>query len=221
MMTNIVIPVLIGLLIINTLISCFLQYLGSYENMYRFTSKLKLAIIHPTLVLDYAKEILHNDIQRAVGNFQAQNLKDSCKYKLNELFKYVTKDILNLQNPLTGNTCLLEAYSKGFYDLVKQMEEKGADPKIKNKAGKNVESCEKRNKIKEFTEKKQTWKNEIFYYEVLTDQDKCKVILRDEDKVNGKIYWSLEINDTTDPLKINTFFAFGMKRVNFWKVQMS
>jgi ankyrin repeat protein len=238
LMTNIVIPVLIGLLIINTLFSCFLQYLGSYENMYKFTSNFKFTFIHPTLIIDCAKEDFYSDIQKAVTRVKEAQIQDRCRSKgqkdtktvnyyknavitvepatfQDSLLKDSTKDILNQQNPITGNTCLLEAYTSGSYELVEKMREKGADPKIKNKVGKNVESCEKRNKIKEFTEKKQTWKNEIFYYEVLTDQDKCKIILRDEDKVNGNIYWSLEIKDTTDPLKINTFFAFGNEACKF------
>jgi ankyrin repeat protein len=224
LLTFIIAPILISLLAFNIIFSNIPQILGSYESMY------KLTIIHPTLIMDCAKEEFYANIQnaqiqdgdRSKGHkgllIDAKKEKEkitvekthvNCKSKLDSLLKDLTKDVLNQQNPITGNTCLLEAYTSGSYELVKKMKEKGADPKIKNKTGKNVESFEKRNKIKEFTEQKRTWKNEVFYYEVLTDQDKCKIILRDEDKVNGNIYWSLEIKDTTDPLKINTFFAFG------------
>jgi ankyrin repeat protein len=198
LLTFIIAPILIGLLAFNIFFSYIPQILGSYETMY------KLTIIHPTLIMDYAKEEFYKKIQN-----EQTITKVDYKSKLVNLLKDSTKDIMNQQNPITGNTCLLDIYYEGCYELVKEMIEKGADPKIKNKAGKSVESYQKRDKIEEITEKKRTWKNETFVYEVVKKEKKCKIILRDEDKSNGNIYWNLDFEETKDPLIINYVLAFG------------
>jgi hypothetical protein len=206
LLTVIITPILIGLLALNIFISCSLQLLGSYENMYKLTSKYKwTTIIHPTLVLDYAKESIYEEIQNAAEPIKKVN----CRSRLDNLLKDLTKDILNQQNSYTGNTCFLDVYVKGFYELAREMEKIGADPKIKNKAGKSVESCQSTAKLEEFTEKKRTWKNETFVYEVVKNDKKYRILLRDEDENNGKIYWSLDFEETTDPFKINSVLAFG------------
>jgi ankyrin repeat protein len=190
-------PTLIVFLFLNIVLSTVLQFLGSYENMFQITMG---KIIHPTVIFDFLEEIFEKSIRFA------DNTIPTKRSKFKSLLSIVTRETLNQQNPLTGNTSLFEAFNKSLDDEVNLMLQRGANPKVKNKLGESVEFFQTRNHIEEFSEKKQTWKNETFVFEVVKKDKKCKILLRDEDKSHGKIYWNLDFEESQD---INSVLAFG------------
>jgi len=122
---------------------------------------------------------------------------DTSNSKLAKLIESSDNDILNGHDHITGDTCLHMCLQKNLYDELVLMIKKGGNPHIKNKEGESVASLV--NKILEkegvslpFPQKKLTWKNEAFYSDCISMGNQHKIVFRDEDKENGKIYWSID-----------------------------
>ena len=107
---NVAVPAIVGALVVNALITLVMQFLGNYENLFRVSKALQLTIIHPTLINDYFIQALEE-----LG-LSPKAEKHLSAFK--NILSMASEDVINWQNPITGDTCLHVAYRKGFLDEV-------------------------------------------------------------------------------------------------------
>ena len=199
---------LLGLIFINIPLALLMQYLGNYLILFKFSKALRMEIIHPTLIKDYFSEMMENP---------QPDLEQSPT--LRELLTLASEDLINSQNPVTGNTCCHEAFRNGFMGMMEATRK--VKKTIRNKVGARVLDYESKNWFEEFLLEIESRENETFNHQLIKTSKGARLIIREKEELRGKILWSLDLGDQLNNDAIMRALAFTDEAAKLLKISDS